>query len=199
MNMVEAYPLQWPVGWSRTETPEESRFGQWNNKPSVAYARGNVLNELRRLGAESVIISTNMELRQDGLPYSNKREPTDSGVAIYFILDGKGQCIPCDRWRTVGENLWAIYKSIEALRGLDRWGAKSFVDAAFSGFKALPAPGDGCVLTGVADYFQGCISKEDIDSTFKSLAKELHPDQGGKQDEFIELQRQKEIALSKFE
>lgn len=33
----------------------------------------------------------------------------------------------------------AIEKTIEALRGLERWGAKEMVNAPFRGFKALPA------------------------------------------------------------
>ena len=38
--------------------------------------------ELKRLGARGMVLSTNVELRQDGLPYSNRRRPEDPGVAV---------------------------------------------------------------------------------------------------------------------
>ena len=34
----------------------------------------------------------------------------------------------------------AIAKTIEALRGINRWGTGDMMEAAFKGFSALPAP-----------------------------------------------------------
>ncbi len=117
--MTEAYPLYWPEGWPRTKYPAWSKF-----KPGGFAAEcQKVYDELDRLGASAPIVSSNIELRNDGLPYSNRRTPRDAGVAVYFALDGRQQCIPCDRWGSVEENARAIWKSIEALRGLERWGA----------------------------------------------------------------------------
>jgi hypothetical protein len=69
------------------------------------------------------------------------RPPEDQGVAVYFTYNGSEQCIPCDKWRTIRENMRAIELTIAALHGLDRWEAKEVVNAAFFGSKAL-APGD---------------------------------------------------------
>jgi hypothetical protein len=115
------------------------------------------MNEIRKLGSKQVVISSNLELRNDGLPRASQRAPTDQGVAVYFNLNGRSQCFPCDRWTTVEHNLWAIAKSIEALRGLERWGAKTMVDAAFRGFQALPAP-DGSPMIGRPPWYvvTGC-------------------------------------------
>ena len=137
--MIEAYPLHWPAGRKRTPPAQVawSRF-QPNGRAMEA---ANVQAELSRLGASNVIISTNVRLRRDGFPYSSDKPPSDAGVAVYFDYLGSQKCFPCDRWVLVEENLRAIFKSIEAIRGLERWGSKSFVEAAFTGFAALPAPG----------------------------------------------------------
>lgn len=181
-NIISAYPLQYPVGWKRTERKQYSRFK--NN--TIACSRNYILRELRLLGAKNVIINSNLQLKKDGLPYSNQRIE-DVGVAIYFTYKGKQQCIPCDRWTKVENNLWAVYKCIEAIRGLERWGAKDFVDASFSGFKALPMPEQ----SKYPRFFDNCKDIEEAKETYRKLAKELHPDfNNGNSDAFMELKRQ---------
>lgn len=68
-------------------------------------------------------------------PTRDVKPLTIKGGAVYFKLDGEDQCIPCDKWRTIAENMRAIEKTIEALRGLERWRAKEMVNAPFRGFK----------------------------------------------------------------
>lgn len=190
--------MEWPAGWPRTnpEDRQHSRFGEksfssYGMKPvSMSKARVTLLAELERLGASSVVLSTNKELRLDGLPRAGRRTPEDVGVAVYFILDGRDQCIPCDKWRRVEDNLWAITKTIEALRGIERWGAKEMVNAAFSGFKALPSPDD--VVINYIQYFADCPTKAHAKERYRKLAKELHPDQGGDGSAFQEMKRQYE-------
>lgn len=98
------------------------------------------MDELRLLGARNVVLSTNVELRRDGLPYANRPEPGDSGAAAYFTHNGKSMCFSCDRWDRVRDNIRAIEKTIAAMRGIERWGTGEMVQAAFSGFEALPPP-----------------------------------------------------------
>ncbi|MBL8237297.1 MAG: hypothetical protein JNM66_07760 [Bryobacterales bacterium] len=84
------------------------------------------MDEIRKLGGKQIVISSNLELRLDGLPRAAQRTPADQGVAVYFTLNGRSQCFPCDRWSTIEHNLWAIAKSIEALRGLERWAQRTW-------------------------------------------------------------------------
>jgi len=60
--MIEAYPLQWPVGWKRTiyYKRQRSKFDTTFGK-----ARDNLLNEIRLLGGQNPIISSNIHLRLD--------------------------------------------------------------------------------------------------------------------------------------
>lgn len=184
--MIEAYPLKWPEGWARTTSADRrrSKFGKWNAPVSVSRGISDVLNELKMLKATQVVVSTDMPLRKDGLPLSDRRDPVDPGAAVYFRLDGNDRCFPCDRWDRLGDNLRAIALSIEALRGLDRWGAKTMVDAAFRGFQALPPP-DGSPAFGgtvkrtpweVFGLPEGFAELDLIEARWKRLAKERHPD-----------------------
>lgn len=173
--MIEAYPLHWPAGWPRTAHPDRSRFDV-----TFGQARRGVITEIERLGGRDIVISTNIPLRRDGLPYANTREPDDPGVAVYFTLAGAQKCFPVDKWDRVRDNLRAIEKSIEALRGLDRWGSKQMIDAAFAGFAALPAGGGDAqdawwTVLGVSPD----ASAEEIKRAVFQRSKETHPDAGG--------------------
>jgi hypothetical protein len=140
------YPLQWPPGRTRTKPAERqhSRFGaakeRWGaRQPPTPYEAAKELRaELERLGAGHVVITTQLPTRHDGLPYSDGRSE-DPGVAVWFVHKGHERVFACDRWRTHGENMRAIAKSIEAMRGLERWGMADVVEQAFAGFAALPA------------------------------------------------------------
>lgn len=170
-----AYPLQWPAGRPRTSYPLASKF----EPTSFAVARDNLLKELKRLGASNVVLSTNVELRQDGLPYSGRRQPDDCGVAVYFSDRKKRQmALACDRWRKIEDNLRGITKTIEALRGIERWGTGEMVDAAFTGFAALPpSPASKpwyevlCVVSHA--------STEIVREAYQNASLRHHPDRGG--------------------
>lgn len=189
--MTEAYPLQWPLGWPRTPKPIRAIF-----QTSLAGARAALLYELRKMHATNIVINSNMELRRDGLPYAKQSRLDDTGVAVYFTLNGEQRCIPCDRWDLVEDNLQAIRKTIEALRGLDRWGAKAIVDAAFSGFKALPAETEvhdepWYVTLGVDPFAEPA----EIRKAFADLAKKHHPDAGGDPAEFEKIRKAYERGM----
>lgn len=182
--MTTAYPLSWPQGWPRT--PASKRHSSRFTPGALADEAQETIWELQRLGARHVVISTNIELRRDGLPYSNRRKPDDPGVAVYFLYENRQQCIPCDRWETVEENLRAVWKSIEALRGLERWGAKSFVDAAFTGFSALPGPASKRAWWEVLGVSQWA-TVEEINAAWRDKAKRAHSDVGGSDAAMSEL------------
>ena len=146
----------------------------------MATARDGLLEELRLLGASRVLLSTNIELRLDGLPYANRRAPGDAGVAVYYTWKDDQYVFSCDRWERVGDNVQAIRKTIQALRGIERWGTGDAMRAAFTGLKALPEAGQasgtpwwtvlGCERDATADV---------IRRRYKVRAMATHPDRGG--------------------
>lgn len=177
---IEAYPLQWPAPWPRTTVRQRSRF---DRRMTVAEARDELLRELRLMGAQRIVLNTNVPVRQDGLPYSNRRDPDDPAVAVYFALGGDQVVIPCDRWDRVQDNLHAVALTVAALRGLERWGAREMVAAAFRGFAALPAGTAGeawWTVLGVA----ATASEVEVEQAYRRLAKRHHPDAGGDAERF---------------
>jgi DnaJ-domain-containing protein 1 len=92
----------------------------------------------------------------------------------------------CDRWQKIEHNMQAIAKTIEALRGIARWGTGDMLEAAFTGFTALPAPGAlrewwevlGTVRTA---------NQDEIKAAYRRLASEHHPDRGGSAQRMVEI------------
>lgn len=180
---VEAFPLAWPAGWARAGKRKTSPFGM-----GMAVARDHLLNELRLMGARYVVLSTNVALRRDGLPYANQPEPSDPGVAVYFEWHGKQMTFACDRWDKVRDNVRAIGKTIDAIRGIERWGASDMMERAFSAFEALPAPGGGVELScwAILDIPPGSPGDE-VERAYRAKAKTAHPDTGASRDEWDRL------------
>jgi hypothetical protein len=201
--MIDAYPLAWPAGWPRTRSRGYGRFGkrgmtsygyQTKQNITIAQATSRALDELARLGATDVVISSNLRVRNDGLPYSKQSEPSDPGVAVYFELKGKRQCVPCDTYTHIAQNLAGVAASIEALRALERHGS-GLMDRAFTGFEALPhlpALRDCWDVLGVGPWS----SPEEIERAYQRARSAAHPDKGGSSEAFDEVQRAYEAAIA---
>lgn len=181
---VEAYPLQWPILKPRTprQRRENSRF-----ETSFARARDEVIHQVRLMKGTKLVISTNIALRRDGLPLAGQRQPEDPGVAVYFVdRSGDQKCISCDRWRKVEDNMWAIAKAIDALRGIQRWGTGDMVEAAFAGFTALPPapkPSHWSTVFGISPEAPTDV----VNREYRILAMRHHPDRGGSHSEMTAL------------
>lgn len=186
MDGAEAYPLAWPVGWPRTKEPQKARFDG-----TFARIRSELFAEIERMGGQHIVLSTNIPLRRDGLPYASVREPTDTGVAVYFLRRKKQMVFACDRWSTVQDNMRAIQKTIDAIRGIERWGASEMMERAFQAFEALPPPADWSTALGVSRS----ASREDIERAYKDRAKQSHPDMGGSNEAMAALTKARDEAL----
>ena len=171
------HPLQWPDARPRTKLyrRQRSRFSV-----TLAKARDELFAELGRMGACNIVLSTNLSLRQDGLPYANQRQPEDAGAAVYFEYKGDRVAFACDRWDKIEHNVQAIRHTIAALRGIARWGTGDMVKAAFRGFKALPAPEtfNAVPWWDILEVVEGA-SRAEIEAAYRAKARALHPDTGG--------------------
>ena len=196
------HPLAWPAGWPVSRRHESSLFGD----RTLDRARKDLEAELRRLGARGVVISTNVELRLDGYPRANAesgvyRKGLSAGVAVYFKLEGRDHALACDRWDRIPDNMRALTKHIEALRGMDRWGVGS-VKQAFAGYRALPAPEGEApkvawwqLLGFSARPSKAKALRTEIAMRYRAKSKDLHPDRGGDPDAFKQLVTAKEHGL----
>lgn len=185
ITVTEAYPLYWPEGRQKTSDSKRQR-SRFNT--GFGAAVNLVFAELRRLDARNGVVSTNVPLRRDGLPLASAKRVDNPGVAIYFIYKNKQTCFACDRWDKVEDNIYAIAKTIEAMRGIARWGTGDMLDAAFTGFTALPPPPDWRAVLGCPKTI------EDAEIKFRFLARQAHPDTGGSHERMSELNAAMEIA-----
>lgn len=192
--MIEAFPLSWPHGWPRTKMPSRSRF----DVPFTS-ARDGLMEQIRLLGGRLPVLSSDLELRRDGLPYANQREPADKGVAVYFEWKGQQRVFACDRWDRIKDNIRALEKTIEAIRGIERWGASDMLERAFTGFTALPAPGAKKTWREVFGYHDAQMpTAAQLNQTWRDLAGKRHPDAGGSHDAMAELNAARAEALKEI-
>lgn len=171
--MTQRYPLTWPGGQPRTP-PHMKQYARFDTSQEIAQQR--IMDEIWRLGGSDIIISTNIELRKDGMPYASGKPPSDTGVAVYFNFNGNPMAFACDKWIYIKDNMQAIAKTIEALRGIERWGSGEMMRAAFTGFQALPSPEPHWSQVLGVDIDA---SVDDIETAYRKKARDFHPDREG--------------------
>lgn len=195
MSDKTAYPLSWPEGWPRTKFKHSSNFKRNRGRVSMADALDFLQRELDRLGARKQMLSTNVALRLDGQPRSQMAQPSDVGAAVYFELNSKPVSLACDKWDRVEDNVVAIAKHIEALRGQERWGVGT-MEQAFRGYTALPGIGE----SSASEWWKTLgvsinASPDQVKEAYRLLVKKHHPDVGGDPELFNRVQR----AMERFE
>jgi hypothetical protein len=173
---IEAFPLQWPAGWTRTNS-HMRESGQFST--TLAGARDGLMAEISRMGGRMPVLSSNLNLRKDGMPYAQQGSIEDPGIAVYFTYKGKPMCFACDRYKSPAANTQAVRKTIEAIRGIERWGASDMMERAFTGFAQLDAPANG---------WRSVLDPDDPEGSYRRLRKTHHPDHGGSSSEFHAVQ-----------
>lgn len=195
MSEITAHPLCWPHGWRRTPAHKRTRAkfigkkGRWSDGAGYQAPQGlsieqgtqRILRELERMGIQisTVIISSDLRLRQDGLPYSSQATSRlDQGVAVYWHDKGGTRCMAIDRYDRIADNLGAIAATIEAMRAIERHGGAEILDRAFTGFLALPNPAADETPHAVLGVSESATESE-VEYAYRRLAMQCHPDRGG--------------------
>lgn len=207
------WPLSWPAGWKRTAYGSRRRaaFGKrprmdggWQSTQRLEVGDGlrRLQDELRRLGALNVVISSNLRIRQDGLPIAGQAKVLeDPGVAVYFKLEGKPRVLACDKWTSAADNMAAIAGHIEAIRAQGRYGVGS-LDQAFAGYTALPPAGGtqgGDWRNELEFDLNDRPTLSDAEARYRELVRRRHPDAGGSHDAIVRLNAARDAARKYFE
>lgn len=190
-KQAERFPLEWPTGWPRTAAGSRQRaqFGyktaERGKRPlTVAVALDRLERHLDLLGATDIVMSTNVRLRVSGMVHGDGRpENGDPGVAVYFFHKKRPLVLACDKWQTVADNIAAIAQHVDAIRRMDRYGVGK-LEQALAGYTRL--------LSGRRAWFDVLQVKADsswevIESNYRRLAKDRHPDRGGSPGQMAEL------------
>ncbi|WP_296203226.1 J domain-containing protein [uncultured Hyphomicrobium sp.] len=189
--MTQAYPLQWPDGWPRTPPGERRRNSPF--KVASNTCRRELLDNLRMLGAEHVVVSSDVPVRADGTPYADaaRRIIRNPGVAVYFTLKGHQVVMARDRFDRVEDNIRSIGLALEAIRAVERHGGSTMMERAFAGFTALPPPCSHWDILGVPPT----ATVEQIEAAYRAVAREAHPDAGGSHARMSEINAARDAAI----
>ncbi len=200
------FPLEWPIGWKRTPASKITR-SRYSVTPDKALRE--LFASAKLLGARDMVLSTNIAIRRDGMPYANAPHPGDAGVAFYWTgRDGKPNVIACDQWKLVHENVRAIGLTLDSLRMIERTGASQVFERAFAGFAALPASTGPAkrswweVLGFKRDESEAQLNwvRSVLSERYRQLARGHHPDSpNGSHEAFVELQAAYDEAKRELE
>lgn len=205
---TRTYPLLWPEGWPRTEP-----YRRLNNDP-FKMDPGRIVKELsdeiKRLKATGAVISSNVPVRADGLPYADasRRRMDDPGVAIYFTLKGVQYSMAQDRYARADANMRSLYLAIAGMRQMERHGGGHMMEKAFSGFAALPDHSGGHRARHWSEVLAVdprplnvslAVKKAMIEGAWKEAIAAAHPDKEGGSDEAAqEVNTAREQALAEI-
>lgn len=188
MNTPSRTPLCWPEGIPRGRMRERSRF----KARSFAAAEKELLAELGRLNASQAVVSSSVVDR------SSQGSSCDPGVAVYFVRRNEAHVMACDTYDRASDNAYALAKTVEYLRGIERNGSASLGAQAFSAFKALPSSGDVGATTRPPRHWRDVLEVPDAirnrklelelaELHYKRATAKAHPDRGGSDEAMAEL------------
>jgi hypothetical protein len=166
-------------------------------------------NELRAIRAQDIVIQAGFameQIRNDGWPRSSAR-PTHPAVVLTFRTKRGIVSMPCDTYKNMEDNIYAIAKSLEALRSVDRYGVTQNGEQ-YRGWTALPEAGKSdstrkaavtlaCYAPALtADQIQA--DRGAMQEAYRMAAKKAHPDVGGARQAWDEIQQAKDTLEAHF-
>lgn len=199
--------------WAGDKTPPWDRERMPGARKASAVFK-ELQREIRLLGADTAVVETfhrEKDLRQDGMLRAGAALPSAPGVVVFVENQITGPLrFACDRYAFWLDNLRAVTLTLEALRGIDRWGvAKS--KEQYKGWAALPGvphptetpPCEDSPQEKAAkrllDLADCPIMRETIDqvlnderkarSVYNQAMKKHHPDVGGDRYKFEEARQ----------
>ncbi len=193
-------PLDWPIDKPRTPYTKRKRsaFGSSHYVTmSIALSRLHEQIRITQKPKLQYAVTCNAPIGRRGQFVAIKNQPLDVGVAVYFELFGKDREFTCDKWNRIEDNIVAIAKHINSLRGQDRWGVAS-QEQAFMGHMRLPAPIACGQHWTVTLGLPPSASVEDIKRKARQLIMQNHPDRGGDAEKAAAINAAKAQALKEY-
>ena len=196
-----------PIQWTGPTTPAINRRSRSTFKAGWQNTLTLLERELDHLRALDVIIEADFgeqDIRIDGWPRGNARQPVFPGVRVAFgskhgpLIYGTDTC---DYWQ---HNLRSIALGLEALRAVDRYGITARAEQ-YTGFRAI---GSGLPMPATAepemtreraivelrrlagwDFDPSDAPDQVLKLGYRAAARLHHPDAGGDPAAWIRLQQ----------
>ncbi len=191
--MTEAYPLRWPDGWPKR--PGYQGGGPFKGL-TPEKAANSLRNELRLLGAQHVVVSSNLKPR-NFMGDQKQDVRAQPGVALYFTLKARAMVMAQDVYSSPYANMRSLALAIEGMRQIERHGGGHMMQRAFDGFAQLGGPAGSTApakrpwrqvmnLEGLAGPSFAVLAA--AEASYKTLARIRHPDaKDGSNDAMAEL------------
>jgi hypothetical protein len=197
-----AWPLYWPKGRVRTpagkriadapfsvgESFQQTRIAEVttvvtrrrSRAVGLPVALDRLEDQLQRLGAQAIVLSTNLELRLNGQPRAGQKDPFDPGAAVYFNLKNKRLVFACDKWLRVADNVAAIAAHIRSIRSLENYGVGT-TEQSFEGYRSIEDFSTSAMpwrrVLGFPEESRPALA--DVEAKWRARMKEVHPDMSG--------------------
>lgn len=187
------YPLNWPANKPRTRASEK-KLGRFHKSGGSYHSREVTIHEAivrvyNQIGMfspgayhtviqpDDCVLRTMLQVNKNGSFRANQRKPPDAGAVLTFPYRGRDVVIAIDVYTKIGQNIAAIAATLESLRTLQRHDS-ALLDAAVTGFTALPAP---VVTRHWRDVFgvDACATLKEVRKHYMRAAGINHPDKGG--------------------
>jgi hypothetical protein len=195
MRVFHEPSVNWPP--SKPETAWQARKDGQFQVTGLAQAAERVENQVSmftKKGRNHVWRTTDLWIYAGGLLtkqgrfLNNQKASIDPRVVVEFDLDGKPYSIACDRYTSAAQNLCAIAAVIEGFRTNERHDVLT-IHQLMQSVSALPATSSA----KVRGWWEVLAlprnaPREDIETKYKELARVRHPDAGGNDQEWHELQ-----------
>lgn len=193
MNVTFRPIEEWP-GREALRSPaskERSRFeSTWSQTLDI------LTYELGRLGARAVVVRlalSDRDIRRDGWPRANSR-PDHPGVVVEWQIGETWYFRANDKYDDWQDNIRGIVLTLKSLRDVERWGAVS--GEQYEGMRLeIEPPGSEAGSSGsralaVLERHAGLSLVEglDVKRLYKMAARKAHPDAGGSDAAFNEVQ-----------
>lgn len=173
-----------------SKPPAGNRYSQFS--ASFAKTMKLLTRELEMLDASNIIVELDVEerhIRMDGYPRADARIGHPAVAVTFESVHGPLRYATCE-FTSWTDNLRAIALSMEALRGVDRYGVSKRGEQ-YQGYKAIP------VSTDPADAIQTKEQAAEFLSQWggdvRAAVRATHPDHGGNETEFRKVIRSRDI------
>lgn len=192
MNLTLRPIEAWP--WKETTHRGPSKFrSSWTKIDHL------LMGEAEKIYARSVIMQIDVMERdiRDGWIKGNAH-PSSPRVIITIERNSSTRverptlAFHCDTYSDWQDNVYAIAKTLEALRSIDRYGVTSSGEQ-YTGWQAI---GDGkmsradakAVLVKVSELGPDDLKSTTLDGVYRAARVVAHPDAGGSHDLFVKVQ-----------
>jgi hypothetical protein len=193
-----------PLRWTAPSTPDDQRRSRWTFKASWSDTLTLLERELGYLDGRDVVIEadfTEADIRLDGWPRANARNPVHPGIRIAFDSVHGPLVYATDSCAFWQHNVRSIALGLESLRAVDRYGVTRRGEQ-YTGWRQI-GPGTTAppAFTTVEDAWEHLLSVAEffpmpwpvndprhVRQVVTRARRVTHPDTGGSTAAFAQVQ-----------